>query len=139
MGRKLTLRGTMIPTTGPTVLKQLFDFEGDDLTRAWKIISAQCMSIAEPSKGSSGLVLHTDESSKVLPLVHGFDDNQIIGYTGGIGFNVEIIDPNHIIVNQLYGTGLAALTYIIVIEEMKIDPTENTIYQLKERAQGPLL
>ena len=130
MPRTLTLRGTFQAAT----TELLFDFEGNDLTRAWKIQRIQVTDLTAPDKGSAGLIVHTDETAKI---VLDFSDNQVIGYSGGTGFNLEVTDPNHVIVNELYGTALASLSYLITIEEITVDATANTMYQLKERAQGP--
>lgn len=132
MGRLLTLRGTV--EDGAHAL--LLDYEGVDLTRGWKVISGSALTGNAPNVSSKGLVLHTDDQLKTTI---NFNDNQIIGWVGGPpdGFD-NVIDPNHVIVNTLWASGLARVTYLIVLEEVTIDATQNVLYQLKERAQAAI-
>jgi hypothetical protein len=132
MGRKLTLRGVI----GSGSIATLLDYEGVDLTVGWKVISGNCLNPGSPNTSSKGLILHTDD---VVKTSLSFGDNQIIGWVGGPPNAVnQVIDPNHVIVNTLYASGLAAVTYVIVIEQIKIDPIQNVVYQLKERAQATI-
>jgi len=133
MGRKLTLRGDV--TAGALI--RLLDYEGVDLTRGWKVISGNTLTQSDPKTTNGGLILHTDEEAKTSM---DFNDNQIIGWVGGPPYSssYDVIDPNHVIVNSLYATGLDRVTYLIVLEEVTIEPIQNIIYQLKERAQSSL-
>ena len=70
-----------------------------------------------------------------------FEDNQVIGWIGNTVSagepSVGVIDPNHVIVSSLYCTALEGpCTYLITLEQIKIDPIKNVVYQLKERAQS---
>ena len=131
MGRKLTLRG-FLASGGRGVL---LDYEGINLTVGWKVISASSVGISDPSALNKGMILHTDAEKKTALT---FADNQVIGWCGTTYGKSEIIDPNHVIVNTLYASSLSTITYVIVIEQVTIDPLENVIYQLKERAQSSL-
>ena len=132
MGRKLTLRGVI--TSGDLVT--LLDYEGVDLTVGWKVISGETLLVSNPTTNCKGMILHTDDVAKSFV---NFSDNQVIGWIGGppVG-DLFIIDPNHVIVNTLYASALDTCTYVIVIEQIKIDPIQNVVYQLKERAQAAL-
>ena len=133
MGRLLTLRGTIEDGD----LSLLLDYEGVDLTKGWKVISGSTLTGNAPNISNAGIILHTDDQLKT---VVNFDDNQIIGWAGGPPYSstYDVIDPNHVIVNTLWASGLARVTYLIVLEEVTIDATQNVIYQLKERAQSAL-
>jgi hypothetical protein len=135
MARVRTLRGQI---TG-NAIKTALNYEGTDLTKGWKILSITvCDSISPVSGTSDGVVMHTDDVQKTR---FSLTDNQTIGFAGrGAGNEFEVVDPNHIIVNDLYLSNLdsSAATYMIELTEVKIDPTFNIIYQLKERAQGAL-
>lgn len=132
MGRTLTLRGDV--TAGAH--SRLLDYEGVDLTRGWKVISGNTLTASEPKTTNGGMILHTDDVAKTTM---DFNDNQTIGWVGGPPTSTDnVIDPNHVIVNSLYATGLDRVTFLIVLEEVTIEPIQNVIYQLKERAQGTL-
>ena len=132
MGRKLTLRGVI--TSGDLVT--LLDYEGVDLTVGWKVVSGECLSISNPITSTKGLILHTDD---ILKTFVNFADNQTIGWVGGPPNAVnEVVDPNHVIVNTLYASALDNVTYVIVLEKIAIDPFQNVVYQLKERAQAAI-
>jgi len=136
MGSRVrTLKGQVVGQR----MKLAFRYEGNDLTRGWRVLSITvCDSISPISATSDGIVMHTDDIQKTrLDL----SDNQTIGFAGrGAGNEFEIVDPNHIIVNDLYLSNLdsVAAMYMIELIEEKIDPTFNIIYQLKERAQGAI-
>ena len=132
MGRLLTLRGEIQDGAHEILL----DYEGVDLTRGWKVISGNCLTGNAPNVSSKGLVLHTDDQLKTTI---DFNDNQVIGWIGGPPEAIDnVIDPNHVIVNTLWASGLARVTYLVVLEEVTIDATQNVIYQLKERAQSSI-
>lgn len=132
-GRILSLRGEVVQNE----LKTIFDYEGTDLTRGWKVLSAKVIELSSPARECLGIVLHTNEAFQ-LPIM---SQNQVIGFAarGSGGAPVLLLDPNHVIVSSLYLSGLSAIaSYIIVLEEVKMDSSRNVIYQLKERAQGAL-
>jgi len=132
MGRLLTLRGEVQAGAHGILL----DYEGVDLTRGWKVISGSALTGNSPHTSNAGLVLHTDDQLKTTI---NFEDNQVIGWVGGPPEAFDnVIDPNHVIVNTLWASGLARVTYLIVLEEVTIDATQNVIYQLKERAQASI-
>jgi len=132
MGRILTLRGQI----GQGEYQSILDYEGIDLTRGWKVISGNTLTIGTASDVNGGAVLHTDDVRKTFI---NFEDNQQIGWIGGPPGSVDnVIDPNHVIVNTLFISGLARVTYLVILEEVVIEPIQNIIYQLKERAQAPI-
>jgi len=132
MGRKLTLRGNIVANT----IVSLLDYEGVDLTRGWKVISGNALDQGNPSGTVRGIILHTDDQIKTTM---DFNDNQVVGWIGGPPTAVDfVMDPNHVIVNSLYATGMADCTYLVVLEEVRVEPIQNVIYQLKERAQSSL-
>lgn len=133
MGRTLTLRGQI----GQNEYRAILDYEGIDLTRGWKILSGNTLTMGVGTETpNGGAVLHTDDVKKTFI---DFDDNQQIGWIGGAPGGVDnVIDPNHVIVNTLFISGLERVTYLIVLEEVVIEPIQNIIYQLKERAQAPI-
>lgn len=135
MGRVRTLRGQIAANS----LKTALNYEGTDLTKGWKILSITvCDSVAPVSAQSDGVIMHTDDVQKTR---FSLTDNQTIGFAGrGSGNDFTVVDPNHIIVNDLYLSNLdsSPATYMIELTEVKIDPTFNIIYQIKERAQGAL-
>lgn len=139
-GKIHTLRG-YIPASGTVTL--IFDYEGNDLTRAWKIIEFNCTDALRPTEANEGYILHTDDVVKIWgppALAPGMSDNQIIGWCAGPTITgVTQIDPNHIIVNSLFLSSLDThISYLVILEEIKIDANQNIIYQLKERAQAAL-
>jgi len=126
--RVVTLRGNM----DAAGLKKIFNFEGNDLTRAWRVVDGISTGAIDATATSKGFILHTDDEQKII--TNMMSDNQVIGWIGSSPF-VNQIDPNHIVVNNLFLSALAALNYLIILEEVKIDANQNIIYQIKERAQ----
>ena len=139
--RTLTLRGFVASLADSPV--SVFDYQGNDLTRGWKIIDFNCTDAVDPTSANKGYILHTDNIAKIWgppSLTPGMSDNQIIGWCAGPTVTgVTQIDPNHVIVNSLYLSPLDTnISYLIILEEIKIDDMANVIYQLKERAQSSL-
>ncbi|GAH77277.1 unnamed protein product, partial [marine sediment metagenome] len=96
MGRQLTLRGTFQMTAEPNqTFRKLLDYEGVDLTIGWKIIGGEGLLLSDPGSGFKGIVLHTDDTQKVMM---SFEDNQTIGWIGNTVSagepRVGVIDPN---------------------------------------------
>jgi len=142
MGRILTLKGRMDATAEPNQqMRKILDYEGVDLTRGWKVIGGEALLMSSPTSGFKGLVLHTDDIRK---LSIDFSDNQVLGWIGNTlsagSPDMGFLDPNHIIVSSLYLSTLesTAVTYMVVLEQVRITAIENVIYQLKERAQAAL-
>ena len=131
------LRGEVVGGT-----KELaFQYQANDLSRGWRVISlVVCDSVAPVSAQADGIVLHTQD---VRQTTFDFDDNRVIGFAGRTvsGKAIEIMDPNHIIVSNLWMSNLDSLptTYLLLLEELKVTDAENVIYQLKERAQGSIV
>jgi len=95
----------------------------------------------------SDVILHTNDQNTAVTLVFpSFENNRQIAWgsvardTAGYTKNI-VIDPNHVIVNDLYCTNNDSGTNVevmIILEKIEISDSENILYQIKERAQGPL-
>ena len=136
MGRLMTLRGLSKGYTAHGLnAEEVFTYEGTDLSLGWKVISAECVDFIAPIVGQTdGLILHMTDTYKSK---FNLKDNSIIGMVASYVGEKQIIDPNHIIVESLYISNLDAnpTSYLIILEEVKIDATHNIIYRIKERSQ----
>jgi len=117
-----------------------FQYQANDLTRGWRIISFQVCDSTSILNQANGIVLHTQDEQQTT---FDFDDNRVIGMAGRTkeGNAVQILDPNHIIVSNLWLSNLdgSQSTYLLLLEEFVVTPAENVVYQLKERAQGAIV
>lgn len=131
-----SLRGNLDAGRSPPVPESIFHYDGTDLTRGWKIKEIYATQEGDESASNPGVIFHTDPVAK-----RNFDlsDNQIIGWAGS-SFQPQVLDPNHIIVGDLYATNLSSEinSYLVVLEEITIEKAMNVIYRLKERAQSTL-
>ena len=122
-----------------------FQLDNGDFNSGFKVIRMELYQIG--GADVSDVILHTNDQDTAVTLVlPSFEDNRQIAWgsladaTRGYTSNI-VIDPNHIIVNDLYftnndsGTGVEVM---VILEKKEISDTENILYQIKERAQGPL-
>lgn len=102
------------------------------------------------------VVLHTNDADyRVSPFNIGMEYNQQIAWGTVVNGRIThggsnpipftgtdvTVDPNHIIVNDLYVTNTDqyhSIDVLIHLRKVKITPEENILYQLKERAQAAL-
>ena len=124
-----------------------FQLDDGDIETGYQVVGFRLYSIG--SSNIDNVFLHTtDKNQKVALYPPALTDNRQIawgqiagaGSTTGYGQNI-IIDPNHVIVNDLYcsnNDSSAAADVLVIIKKIKITGYENIIYQIKERAQGSL-
>ena len=79
------------------------------------------------------------------------DDNQIAWATsagsldGGLGFGDSIVDPDNLVVEDLYvyartsGTSTNAINYLIIMEKYDITEARGALTMARDRAQGDIL
>ena len=134
MGRPLTLRG-VIPRSER---ERVFFFDSNIQNRGWKIKEFQIL----PNDIGAGYavmgVLHTTDITLTFP---DWDANTTIGINlkSQYAEYKPMLDIDHVLVGNLYLTNLTvnqAISYLIVLEELDITPTQNIMYQLKEVAQN---
>jgi len=117
----------------------LFTYQGKDLTRAWRVSHMEVTNYASPSiSTSTGVVLHTHE---VYQARFQITDNQVIalGWYDGDGAGMQtMMKPDHTIITELWASNTDSqdANYIIYLEEVGVSPSENILYQMKERAQS---
>ena len=136
------LKGIIDPNAaggGSDTPVNLFTYQGKDLTRAWRVSHMEVTNYSAPSVSTStGIILHTHE---VYQPRFNITDNQVIsiGFYDGDGAGMQtMMKPDHTIITQLFGsnTDTQAANYIIYLEEVGVTPSENILYQMKERAQS---
>jgi len=140
MGRTLTLRGMVAGTidAGISTAQQIFSYEGTDLTKGWRIVQMSCCDFLAPLIGAAdGIILQTTELYQ-----QRFDlgNSAILGIvvSNASAKSQDILDPNHVIVDSLWVSNLDeyGTSYLIIMEEVKLTPTENIIHRLKSRGQN---
>lgn len=134
MGRRLTLRGVV--STGIR-RERIFRFDSNVSLRGWKILDFRIA----PNDISSGYtvsaVLHTHDQAVSTG---DWDRNTVVAVADVSkenNFNM-LLDYDHVLVKDLILTNLTTnqpVSYLVLIEEIKISPEENIIYQIKEIAQ----
>jgi len=122
-----------------------FQLDNGDFNTGFKVIQMELYQIG--GTDISDVILHTNDQDTAVTLVlPSFEDNRQIAWgsladsTRGYTSNI-VIDPNHVIVNDLYFTNNDSGTNVevmVILEKKEITDTENILYQIKERAQGPL-
>lgn len=133
MGRILTLRGVV-----STARKErIFMFDSNVTSTGWKILGFQVLPNDLSTGYTTAAVLHTTD---ITITNVDWDANTTVGLniTSKENNNQTMIDLNHVIVENLYLTNLTpnqAISYMVVLEEIKITPEENIIYRIKEVSQ----
>lgn len=134
MGRRLTLRGVV--ATGIR-RERIFRFDSNVALKGWKILDFRI----HPNDTSQGYtvaaVLHTHDQAVSFP---DWDRNTVVAVADVSKENNlnMLLDYDHVLVKDLMLTNLTTnqpVSYLVVIEEIKISPEENIIYQIKEIAQ----
>lgn len=141
-GRIRTLRGQLTVTAGGTAKQQLIVDDGL-LNRGYKVIDWYLWENGGSPTQFAGVlsmqpVLAADDMKA--------DDNTQIGWiwqsniTQGGGIKESILDPNHIIVRDLYVTIMNAANddynFMVVVEEVSITSDEAIINIIKEESQS---
>jgi len=141
-GRIRTLRGQLTVTAGGTAKQQLIVDDGL-LNRGYKVLDWYLWENGgTPTQFASVLSMQ--------PVIAGndmkADDNTQIGWiwqsniTQGGGIKETILDPNHIIVRDLYVTIMNAnnddYNFMVVVEEVSITSDEAIINIIKEESQS---
>lgn len=135
MGRRLTLRGVV--STGIT-RERIFFFDSNITNTGWKIIGFQVLPNDISAGYTTAAVLHTTEANITFV---DWDANTTVGIniTSKENNNQTMLDYDHVVVSNLYLTNLTLnqpVSYMLVLEEIKISPEENILYQLKEVSQN---
>ena len=134
MGRRLTLRGVVATARK----ERIFFFDSNITMTGWKIVDFQVLPNDISAGYTTAAVLHTTDITITFA---DWDANTTVGIniTSKENNNQTILDYDHVVVSNLYLTNLTPnqpVSYMITLEEMKIDPQENIMYQLKEVAQN---
>jgi len=122
-----------------------FQLDNGDFNSGFKVVQLDLFQIG--GSDVSDVVLHTNDQDTAVALVTpDFENNRQIAWgsvarsTSGYTKNI-VVDPNHIIVNDLYITNndsSSQVEALVVLRKKEISDTENILYQIKERAQGSL-
>lgn len=167
-GRILTLRGQHEFAARGSHEEVLLTNASPDRTRAWKVIDARIWTLWN---GSNATPVHKTGSEYVISLRLQTDtmrrneelpaeDNRAFGWlrslyrvSQGLGSvvagewnSMEVIDPQHIISDQLYGcisyspdsvgeNSPSTVCWMITLEQVKIRPMEAILQTIKGRAQ----
>jgi hypothetical protein len=135
MARMLTLRGVV--STG-IARERVFFFDSNVTSTGWKILGFQILPNDISQGYTTAAVLHTGKQNITFA---DWDPNTTVGLniTSKENNNQTMIDFNHVVVGDLYLTNLTLnqpVSYLIVLEEIKITPSENIIYRIKEQSQN---
>lgn len=133
MGRILTLRGVVSTNRR----ERVFFFDSNVTSTGWKILGFQILPNNISMGYTTAAVLHTTD---ITVTNVDWDANTTVGLniTSKENNNQTMIDLNHVIVGDLYLTNLTLnqpVSYMVVLEEIKITPEENVIYRIKEVSQ----
>tara|TARA_Y100001938_G_C7926500_1_gene347144 strand:- start:193 stop:609 length:417 start_codon:yes stop_codon:yes gene_type:complete len=137
--RTMVLRGVVSAQS----VEQIMMFDSNAVDYGWKIVDFRI-----GSNNSSGLSdFQAGAAIGSTPEQFTFEDwdesTMIAVATISAAGNANLLlDYDHIIVSGLWLSNLSgdhAVNYMVVLEEMKVTPEENIMYQLKERAQSSLL
>lgn len=122
-----------------------FQLDNGDFNSGFKVVGLEIFQIA--GSDVSDVVLHTNDADTAVAVIPpDFENNRQIAWGAvtsaarGLGRNI-IIDPNHVIVNDLYisnNDSASQIEVLIVLRKKEISDSENILYQIKERAQGNL-
>ena len=141
-GRIRTLRGQLSVDGGGTAKAQLIVDDGL-LNRGYKVLK-WCLweNGGSPTQFAGVLSMQPVLAAADMKA----DDNTQIGWiwqsniTQGGGIKESILDPNHVIVRDLYVTIMNAATddynFMVVVEEMEITNDEAIINIIKEESQS---
>jgi len=134
MGRRLTLRGVV---SQGIRRERIFRFDSNVALKGWRILDFRIA----PNNIAVGYtvsgVLHTHDQ---LVDFGDWDRNTVVAVADiskENNFNM-LLDYDHILVKDLLFTNLTtnqAISYLVLIEEIDITPSENILYQIKEIAQ----
>lgn len=141
-GRTRTLRGQLTVTAGGTAKQQLIVDDGL-LNRGYKVVEWYLWENGGSPTQFAGVL-------SMQPVLAADDmdasNNTQIGWiwqsniTQGGGIKESILDPNHVIVRDLYVTIMNAANddynFMIVVEEMAISDDEAIINIIKEGSQA---
>lgn len=141
-GRIRTLRGQLTVTAGGTAKQQLIVDDGL-LNRGYKVLDWYLWENGgSPTQFAGVLSMQPVLAANDMKA----DDNTQIGWiwqssiTQGGGIKETILDPNHIIVRDLYVTIMNAnnddYNFMVVVEEVSITSDEAIINIIKEESQS---
>jgi hypothetical protein len=137
--RTMTLRGVVSAAS----VEQVMMFDSNAVDYGWKIVDFRIMSnnTGTLTDFTAGAAIGSTPEQFTF---NDWDESTMIGLVNiSEGGNATmILDYDHIIVSGVWLSNLSPtkpVNYMIVLEEMKVTPQENIMYQLKERAQSSLL
>ena len=150
-----TARGIVTETeteAGTPQLVQLFDGRFDTGYRviAFKIWAADYGSSSQPDVIGK-LSKNPDGVTSATNFFRADDDNQLAWATsagstdGGLGFGDSIVDPDNLIVEDLYVYGRTAsasgnkINYLITMEKYEFSTAKGALTMARDRAQGDIL
>ena len=171
--KNLSLRGTIALADNARLNDyQVFTYEAGDLTRAWIVkefylwprdFRAQgttsdgqflvCASLATDVIGSTGFdeILNVDDNRQIGWLAKGYNlrnasSDFIAGPTGITPDNAALLDPDHVINNELFinlyttsddtNSATRRWNYLVILEPKKISPVEAILQLVKGKAQN---
>jgi len=174
MKRVLSLRGTfLLADNARTTDNQIFVYEGAELTRGWKVTSAYvwpadmraqtgadgqfllCTNLATDTVGSLGFndITSVNDNRFIGWGAKGYNQRDassdfITGPTGIITDNQLLLDPEHVVVQELYINAYTSsdsdtsptrsYNYLVVLEEMKLTAAETILQIIKSKGQDIL-
>lgn len=141
MGRIVTLKGVVAGSESHKV----FMFDSSVENMAWRVVDFDAINLNTlASRYNTDCFLHSESREDIVNdpanLLYAWDSNQVIAYSknGTTGSINKLVDLNHVVVSNLILKNESAdpVGFLIILEQMKITPQENIIYQTKERAQS---
>lgn len=142
--RRRTLRGQFVEGT----TKRLIVDDGR-LTHGYRVVSFVAVGVPSASGSNAYATLSLDYDA---PLAWDFGDNRQIGWSStnlpnlsGLEAPFSLLDPDHIIINDLYiqgqvggSGGTAVINYLIEIEPVQLTDDQAILALIKERSQDDL-
>ena len=130
-----TLRGTLtLPMTEP-VRKTLFN---GSFTKNFKVVDIQIFPAAIINNDAM-VILHFDNNLKLLASAK---DNAQFGWANidALAQDWSYVDPDHVIVNDIHISGIAAgagdINYVIKLERITTNLSQSILDEVKNRQQN---
>ena len=137
--RTMVLRGVVSAAT----IEQIMMFDSNAVDYGWKIVDFRIATnnSSTLSDFQAGAAIGSTPEQFTF---EDWDESTMIGFAtvSAAGNANMLLDYDHIIVSGLWLSNLSGdrpVNYMVVLEEIKVTPEENIMYQLKERAQSSLL
>lgn len=139
MARTMTLRGVV----SAAAIEQIMMFDSNTVSYGWKILDFRIATnnSSNLTDFQAGAALGSTSEQFTF---EDWDESTMVGFAtvSAVGNPNLILDYDHVIVSSLYLSNLNSdqpVNYMVVLEQIEVDPKQNIMYQLKERAQSNLV